>query len=489
MRVGGLINLKKQGLVQKAAEIKSAYDRSPRLRLTALAAVIAVAFLCQFALNYFTPVSGDDYTYSFAWDTGERLTSLSQIPGSLAYHIDNINGRTLDHLFVHLSMILPPVVFDAVNTAVFVLLCFLIVYHSVGSVGKITASGMALGLLGVFLLIPAYGSCFLWQTGSCNYLWSLCLILAAMAPVTKSVFSRDGGGKGLSSLLCVLPMAALGFLAGATNENTGAAFIFMLVLTLVYDKVANGKVRAGLIAQLAGAVPGFVSILVSPGQLKRLASEDPFSVKTFIVNVFEVVSDTVLTAYPLIIIAAAALIVYFIGSKGGEKKRTFLTAAPSLIWAAGSAAAFFSMVVVSWQPSRTLTGPVVFLMICVGRAAMLCDRERPAYRGMKLTVTALTLVYFFASFPLAVSDIRQQRAAFNERATIAEQQIQHGRSDLILPPICGYTKFTHVGNTGDLGYDSSKWPNTAIARYYGADSVIREGSAEAYRSRSEPSND
>lgn len=481
--------MKKQGLIQKAAAVKSAYDRSSRLRLTALAAVIAAAFLCQFALNHFTPISGDDYTYSFAWDTGERLVSLSQIPGSLAYHIDNINGRTLDHLFVHLSMIVPPAVFDAANTAVFVLMCFLIVYHGVGSVRKITASRMALAALGVFLLVPSYGSCFLWQTGSCNYLWSLCLILAAMAPVTRTVFSREEGGRGLTSAFCVLPMAALGFLAGATNENTGAAFIFMLLLALIFDKAANGKVRAGLIAQLAGAAPGFVSVLISPGQLKRLSSESPFTVRSFIFNLSGVVSDTVSTAFPLLILAAATLTVCFIGSKGVEKKSAFLTAAPSLIWAAGSAAAFLSMAAVAWQPSRTLTGPLVFLMICVGRAAMLCGSERPAYRGVRYTVTALTLIYFFTTFPLAVSDTRQQRAAFDERASIAEHQMEHGRRDVILPPICGYTKFTHVGESGDIGYEAAKWPNTVIARYYGADSAIREGSVEAYVSRSAPSND
>lgn len=77
------------------------------------------------ALNILSPYHGDDFAYNFSFATGERIASFADIFPSLASHAHSMNGRLVAHFFVHLFTLFPTVVFDIVNSVVFIALLLL----------------------------------------------------------------------------------------------------------------------------------------------------------------------------------------------------------------------------------------------------------------------------------------------------------------------------------------------------------------------------
>ena len=91
--------------------------RGTALSILVWASLFFVILLCNILTDYCV----DDFTYLFSLATKERITSFFQIFPSLAAHAEKMNGRLIAHFLTHLFLLLPKIIFDIANTAVFLL--------------------------------------------------------------------------------------------------------------------------------------------------------------------------------------------------------------------------------------------------------------------------------------------------------------------------------------------------------------------------------
>ena len=66
-------------------------------------------------------------------------------------------------------------------------------------------------------------------------------------------------------------------------------------------------------------------------------------------------------------------------------------------------------------------------------------------------------------------------SSFNQRETIITEAINSGKSTVEIPSIYGYSAYSIYDDIGDLNSNSTEWPNTAIAKYYGINEIEKQG--------------
>ena len=95
--------------------------------------IVFLIFTIMFGLNSLTPMMyGDDYVYAFKWsgrsmyiplsENVERISSFIDIIESQRSHYLTGNGRLLSHIFVQFFVWQSKILFNIINSAMFVLL-------------------------------------------------------------------------------------------------------------------------------------------------------------------------------------------------------------------------------------------------------------------------------------------------------------------------------------------------------------------------------
>ena len=117
---------------------------------------LALIFVLLLAANFLTPMTADDFLFSFSHAHWSRLTGVDEILPSMAALRQNTNGRVLAHFFVQLFLLWPRPVFNVLNAAMGTLL-FYILYRYVRR-GERTRDLLLLLLLFslLFLLLPEH---------------------------------------------------------------------------------------------------------------------------------------------------------------------------------------------------------------------------------------------------------------------------------------------------------------------------------------------
>lgn len=116
----------------------------------------------------------------------------------------------------------------------------------------------------IWLVSPLPGVLYFYRPFTTNYVFGFAITLSLIAPF------RLAPMRGAQRAWAVVPMFALGWLAGMSNEHTGPAAIAAL---LVWSGVALRcrGLRAWMIAGTLGLVVGYGMLLTAPGQAERYA--------------------------------------------------------------------------------------------------------------------------------------------------------------------------------------------------------------------------
>lgn len=88
-------------------------------RKTLFRLLAALVFAWMLLLNFLTPYLADDYTFAYAFDTGQRLHSLPQLIQSLAYHYHEWSGRVIVKFFAQGFTMFPKALFNFCTAAMF----------------------------------------------------------------------------------------------------------------------------------------------------------------------------------------------------------------------------------------------------------------------------------------------------------------------------------------------------------------------------------
>lgn len=240
----------------------SANDTRRRRLFCALAALV---FLFLLLLNFLTPYLADDFTFAYAFDTGERLHSLPQLLQSLAFHYREWTGRVVVKFFAQGFTMLPKWVFNLCNAAAYLGLGLVIYRLARGRrTGRYDLLAFLLIQISLWEVSPAFGQTNLWMCGSCNYLWSTLGCLAYLLPwryyLQKPFPSRRFMAAG---------MALGGLLAGWLYENTSAGLLVGLVLCIAFLLWQKQRPPLWMCTGLCGALAGFALLILAPGNYNR----------------------------------------------------------------------------------------------------------------------------------------------------------------------------------------------------------------------------
>lgn len=151
--------------------------------------ILSIVFILMFVINSFTPLLGDDYTYSFGLK-GKRIQNLWDVVERQYDHYFSWGGRSIAHTLAQTFLLMPKFVFNIANSLVFVLLVFLMYFHARAKNRDNMMILITIPLL-LWLFVPVFGADCFWLIGSFNYLWTTVIILLFLLFYRKSSDKKD----------------------------------------------------------------------------------------------------------------------------------------------------------------------------------------------------------------------------------------------------------------------------------------------------------
>lgn len=427
------------------------------LEIFVLAAVFMVMLLC----NVKTPMIADDYAYSFSFADGQRVDSLGDIFSSMAAHRLWMNGRVIPHFLVQLFLMLPPLVFDILNSAVFASALYLTT-----SLARKRSERDTLLLLGAFCLLwiytPSFGQVFLWLDGALNYLWSV-LFSLLMLKVYAGKFLDD---RELPRPWCWLfPLFC--FAVGAYCEPSATGTIFCCALLLVLGRILyKQRMSPWLLVSLAAAFAGFLYMILAPGEVNNKSATLTISGLSYgFVNSMELCRQL----WPLLLIYLA--LAFAAWHFKFDTRRQLL----ALSFILASLAGVFVLSFAGYaEPRSACFG--CFMAVDASAVlfpAVLESRFRPALL-FGLTAALAATMYWGA---VGMQDICESCAQQERNEAIILEARESGAKDVTVEPVYFATKYSAGWGLSYLSQDPAAWNNVYMAEYYGLNSLsLKDGS-------------
>ena len=144
--------------------------------LYAICAIFAIYILY---LNIISPfLTGDDLIFQLkipdnAVIGSERISSISDLIESQINFYKNYHYRVINHTVLQVILLLPPILFDILNTCVFFLLPWVILKISKDLTPIQYLTRYVLLLLFIWVFHFSLGWCYFPVTGALNYTWML----------------------------------------------------------------------------------------------------------------------------------------------------------------------------------------------------------------------------------------------------------------------------------------------------------------------------
>ena len=429
------------------------FDRSPLVRAIAAAGIFAL----MLALNILTPYICDDFTYNLNFLTKEPLGGFFEIFESMYAHSYKMNGRLVSHGLAQVFMLLPPIVFDVVNAAVFT--GTLLLLHRLCGSKSVLLLGASFCLL--WMNLPVFGQVVLWQVGAINYFWSLTALLLFIAPE----FLRFREGKALLTkkwhwaAFCIY-----GFFFGWYNEIASFVGIVMVPCLMLLGLWLNKeKLNVQRFLPVVFAVLGYLVMLSMPAQAANKSGgltmellAERFS------NCF-----TMLQTHCSFLSLMFALLASWCTMARVHKKSIL----GATLLAVAAICANFMPIAASYYPERCMCTTVLLLVMAIIWLAWELSMTRvfPVIAAGAALIAVLTI-------PSGISGCRDILSCYRQNAqreqTIAAA-IESGNTDVTANVVIPLTPWSGYWDLRDLSTeDSETWPNHSMAVFYGIDSII-----------------
>lgn len=421
--------------------------------------VLLLAFLaCIAALNYFTPMHSDDYSYKILGHDWNKHLS----------HYMGWSGRLVaDYISPTLLAIESKLLLALVQTSGLFLLV-----HTISRSTRFVRRGLGIPQLEIwltlsvlaltFLSIPVFGQVMLWVVGSANYLWTAVLYSGFVYFVLKYVYTKE------------VPFYAypLALLAGCTNENASATLLAFSGLTLVWLVWKEKKANYRFMVLLGCFALGAAVLIGAPGNQARLA--DPYFQDWVSLSVVERLalhfSDRMVRPFEqssFSYLLGIILVVIAIRNKRPILDERGLPTAKALflVFFIMSLFATAVMGLSPTMPPRSLTAPFIFLMFSLSFGVlMLLESGWPVqkYRALTVILLVASALYFTLLIPAYHSLHIQERI----RIALIEQASPEKAVDV--PNF--HMRKVPVKNSRMYLMDGHKSPGS-IASYHGVKGV------------------
>lgn len=249
------------------------YIRNQKIALSLLLSLIFLGFLY---LNRLTPLTMDDFSYSFIFDETqfsetERVQTISDVIVSQYNHYFHYNGRSIVHTFVQIFLGIfgdRIIIFDIFNSIFFVLLVSLLsiwIKKRNRLSNKDFLLVFILSTIFCWFLIPSPSTTLMWKTASVNYLWTMVASLAFII-----LFDWISCRRINISVLKLLPLSIFSFFCGWGHEGISVGIACGIVLYCIIKRKYIS--RTLLIVSMSYCL-GVLFVVVSPGIIDRASNE------------------------------------------------------------------------------------------------------------------------------------------------------------------------------------------------------------------------
>lgn len=444
-----------------------------------------VGVLFLYLLNYYTPLYADDYNYAYSFATGKRIQTLSEIFPSMKAHYYQMNGRLVLHAIAQVFLMIGKPYFNVINALAYMILLLLTGYHAYGSVRKIQVRGMFVAFMLIWWCIPEFGQSFLWVTGSSNYLYGVLIILIFLIPYRRYLENIEYKSTILLEIVLILKMGVFGVIAGWTNENMSIALIFIELCFLVAYRIQRKAWKLWMLSGIIGTVIGCIIMLTAPAQNARLQAVGGMGgAKEFVIRGIHITMnlfDFLLPILILFLFLAYRLNVKKVVSVTLSKKEMLITFIKrnfiTIIYGLGAMVSIYSMVAVPVFAGRAWSGPIILCCITLGTLHDRVEKETDSFSSFYHILLLFLGISFLFTYGEALVYIKRTYQANQERIVSINQQKSEGRTEIMLPVIFGYTKYTCYSDKlsdGDLSPYQDYWGNIIIARYYDVETIHME---------------
>lgn len=433
--------------------LQQRFDRSKKAHFVTLGGMFAILLI----FNLLTKLLADDYEYSFSFATGKPIESFQDSIDSIIAHGNYVNGRYFAHYVAQFFLRMPPLLFDLINSAVFVATVYAV--YAISNRGRGYNNLFLIAIFGaVWLFEHDFGQVNLWLDGSCNYLFAIFFGLIYLFPFLRSVLF----GKRIR--LWMLPLhLPLSFWFGGYLEITSVGFIGASCLFLLADMIVYKNRRSlWLLPSILVGVLGTSTMLLAPAQtVNKMTAFSPVNLLT----TFGVALLMVLSIFPILLL----YVVLFRRARAEQTDTRVLIS--SLILAAGALASNFVLLLAKYYALRS-SSAFVFLSIFATSLLYggLKNRElHPRMRKFaKLFAVALVL-----ALVLGLADNIATFAVIQGHEVQIQEAIARGEREVTLCRPLPLTKYNGLWGLRYLDIrNPDGWPNLFFARYYGLERVF-----------------
>ena len=420
--------------------------------------ILASIFLMMLVLNFLTPIIADDYSYSFIWNTEQRVHNLLDVIVSQASHYMTWGGRSIAHTIAQIFLMFPKGIFSVLNSVIYTAIIYFMYRLAKGN----NKEDKPLLLLGchfmLYFLTPVFGQNCLWLIGSCNYTWTTFFILLL-------IFNFVLKGDKKDTILRIIGMAILGIVAGWTNENTAFGLIVILVGTLIINKINKEKISKWKISGLIGSIIGFIIMIAAPGNYARSAEfvDNDFIIIKWIKRFIECTKG--IGNYCLIFIIAL-IILFTIYIYNRKKINAFIYA-----FVLGAILTVYSMVLSPSFPERSWFGVIVFFSIATMILIYNLEDIKKFFKPIIIDTILIVSIMYGVSYIRLARDINRLRTIWKYRISEINKIRGNEDSNIEFEPF--YTENWKNPNFGlaEINENKYEWPDKDIAKYYGIDSI------------------
>ena len=427
---------------------------------TASLSVTGGIFALMLLLNLLTPYICDDFTYNLNFLTREPLGGFWEIFPSMYAHSYKMNGRLISHGLAQVFMLLPPVVFDLCNAAVFAGTMYLLQRLCCREKNALL---LAAGFCLLWLFTPVFGQVALWQVGAINYFWSL---TAFALFITPALLRFREGTELLKTRWHWTAFSVYGFFFGWYNEIASFVGLCMVPCLVLLDLWMNRRrFQLHRLLPVLTAAAGYITMLSMPAQ-----SANKQGAELTLPILLEKAENCARLLWthcaPLLALTAVLFLLGLLCRLPGK------TLAQAGLFALAGLCANFMPIAASYYPERCMCCTVLLLvMACMTLAAPLgTGKAFPALAAGCALLALLTL----PSGLRGCRDIVSCHLQNEQREQTIAAALDQGQRDVtanVVIPSTGYSGFYGLR---DLTDDPETWPNHSMAVYYGLDSLKAE---------------
>lgn len=431
--------------------------------------LVSIFLLCHSVL-----LSPDDYNYTYVQGSfmQRRVDSIENALETAKYFYNNWTGRVIPHVLIGVFRNLEPVVYEVVNTIVFMV--FITTISKV--LNKKSTFLSILATFGYLAFSRMFGEKFAWISGSFNYLWPS-TFLVLLIYYFYNYFKGEKELKILGKILLILSA----FLVGFSHENVafvGGAFLVCLILFNIkkFFKFEKAKKVVVILTFITFCLGAFATIF-APGNFKRVDQTNTAFSWNFLNNYKE-------NKWVLITVLLSMIAVFVVTNFEKIKNKDFkmkeydfsLIKEEGLFFVLPALIATLPMAVISYFPPRAfLAYEVLFMIVLAKNVYYLAEHFGKYEKTIAIVSIILTLFVFEKFSPSTLGQINYIIPYKNKVTMQYEEAKAKGQRDVV---VSKFEFLQWIHREDGINIDNFfpeliyKMPvNALIAQYYGFDRV------------------